>query len=630
MSKSKAKQKQTKTSHSKVQRHHWTIGGIVLFLFTFILFSPTLKYDFVNWDDDVNITENETIQKLDKEHVKAIFTTSVIGGYNPLTTLTFAIEYHFVGEKAGLYHFNNILLHALCTLLVFILFYRLGLSFFSSFLIALLFGMHPMRVESVAWITERKDVLFGTFFLSSLILYLRYLKEQKALYFILSLFVFVLSLLSKIQAVALPLVLLLIDYWFKRDVSKKLILEKIPFFALALLTGIVGIHFLGQQEMLEVGTTYPLAQRLFIGSYSFMVYLVKSVFPYEMSAIYPYPSELKGIYYLSMIPALFIVVISLMKWKSHRNLFFGVFFFVFNIVFLLQVVGAGQGFLADRFTYIPYIGLFFIYVLFIEKLLANRNINKAMVYVPLIGYLLFLTVRTSSQIKVWENGETLWTNVIEIKPNATAYNNLGRYYRTQGEPDKALVNYNSALKANPEYGQCYSNRGKIYFDKGQVDLAIEDYKKAMELEYVNSELYSNLGAAYGMKGDHEAALMNLNKALELDPTNTGALSNRGYLYFQSQEYQKTIEDYRKYLQYKPDDAEIINTIGLCYIRLNDYDMAIEELNRSIGINPANGILYLNRSSAYNAIGNKQAALADAQRAQQLGVQVNQSYLNSLQ
>jgi tetratricopeptide (TPR) repeat protein len=631
MSKSRTKQKQIKSNNSLAQKHKWKIGGLVLFLITFILFSPTLNYDFVNWDDDVNVYENESIQELDKEHVKAIFTNSVIGGYNPLTSLTFAIEYHLVGEEARLFHRNNNILHALCTILVFILFHRLGLSFFSSFLIALLFGIHPMRIESVAWITERKDVLFGAFFLSSLILYVRYIKEKKLLYFLLSILVFVLSLLSKIQAVSLPFVLLLIDYWFKRDLNKKLILEKVPFFALALVTGIVGIYFLKQQEALDVGNTYPLVQRLFIGSYSFMVYIVKSIFPYEMSALYPYVTEITGIYYLSMIPALFIVVYSLLTWKSHRTLFFGFFFFVFNIVFLLQIVGAGQGFLADRFTYIPYIGLFFIYVVFVERLLAKNKTNKTMVYLPLVAYLLFLTVKTSSQIKVWENSETLWTNVIKEYPHASlAYNNLGRYYRTQNEPDKALLNYNSALENDPEYGMCYNNRGRIYFDKGQVDLAIEDYKKAIEFDYINSEVYSNLGAAYGMKQNQEAALINLNKALELNPQNTSALSNRGYLYFLSQDYHKTIEDYQIILQYKRNDADIINTIGLCYNRLNDYDKAIEMFNRSISINPNNGIFYINRSIALNAKGNKQAALVDAQMAVRLGVNVNQDYLDSLQ
>jgi hypothetical protein len=163
--------------------------------------------------------------------------------------------------------------------------------FWVSFITALLFAIHPMRVESVVWITERKDVLFGAFYLLSLIFYIQYIRQKKAWYYVLALLVFILSLLSKIQAVALPLSLLLVDYWFSRKLSKKLVLEKIPFFVLSLATGLVGIYFLRQQGSLDTTSLFPLHQRLFIGSYSFIVYLLKSVFPWEMSAVYPYPAN---------------------------------------------------------------------------------------------------------------------------------------------------------------------------------------------------------------------------------------------------------------------------------------------------------------------------------------------------
>ncbi|MEE4286377.1 MAG: hypothetical protein V2I31_09520, partial [Mariniphaga sp.] len=276
------KKKFNKKIKNKQENHSkkWLWAGLFIAAFTFLLFSPSLKYDFVNWDDDINIYENDNVVRFD---VNGIFTHHVIGNYNPLTTLTFALEYQMAGENPFLYHLNNLILHVLCTLLVLLLMRKLGLSFLVSLLVALLFGIHPMRVESVVWITERKDVLFGAFFLLSLIFYIDYLEKKKSLFFVLSLGVFVLSLLSKIQAVALAPTLLLIDYWYNRKPDRSLILEKIPFFLLALATGLAGIWFLRQQGSLDTGTSFPLVQRLFIGSYSFMVYIIKSLVPWEMS-----------------------------------------------------------------------------------------------------------------------------------------------------------------------------------------------------------------------------------------------------------------------------------------------------------------------------------------------------------
>lgn len=619
-----------KKKNSKLTDNRWLIGGIVIVLFTFILFSPSINYEFVNWDDDVNILENSSVKKLDAEHVKQIFTEHVIGNYNPLSILTFAIEYHFVGESPKLYHLNNLLLHLLCTLLVYILMRRLEISFLTSLIVALLFGIHPMRVESVVWITERKDVLFGAFYLTSLLFYIDFLKKKKNLFFLISIVAFIFSLLSKIQAVSLPFALLLIDYWMNRKPNRKLILEKVPFFALSLATGLIGIYFLRQQESLDVTNIFPLHQRIFIGSYSFVVYLIKSIYPYEMSTLYPYLKKLSLIYYLSIIPSLLIVSIPFFKFKTYKILTFGMFFFVFNIVFLLQIVGAGQGFIADRFTYIPYIGLFFIYASLIQFLLTKYPKSKMLIYSILAFYLIVLTVTTSNRIKVWQNSETLWTDVLEkYQQVPVAFNNLGRYYRIENKLDKALSNYNNAIKYNPEGSVSYNNRGKIFFDTGKIDLALADFDKCLSLDPESTDALANRGAAYGMRKEWQLALNDLTKAIELDPTHTNALKNRGFIYHQLKEYQKNIDDYEKYLELLPNDADIINTIGLCYFRLENFERAIVEYNRSIEINSTKGAFFINRSMANNSLGKKQEALLDALKAKELSYNVNPGYLNFL-
>ncbi|RIH63212.1 tetratricopeptide repeat protein [Mariniphaga sediminis] len=625
--------KTKKKSNKKTGQPHadsakkWFRGGLFLVIFTFLLFSPSLKYEFVNWDDDVNIYENSNVVRFD---VKGIFSDHVIGNYNPLSTLTFAIEYRFAGESPWLYHLNNLLLHIFCTLLVFMLMRKMGLSFLVAFLVALLFGIHPMRTESVVWITERKDVLFGAFYLLSLIFYTDYVRQKKGWLFVLSLGMFTLSLLAKIQAVALAPTLLLMDYWFSRHLDRKLILEKIPFFLLALATGIVGIWFLRQQGSLDAGSSFPILQRLFIGSYSFVVYSLKAFVPWEMSAIYPYPEKISALFYLSMVPALAIISIPFIKFRSNKILTYGILFFLFNIVFLLQVVGAGQGFLADRFTYIPYVGLFLIVAKTTEIVTDKMHRQRAFIYSVLTGYLILLSFGTYSRTKVWQNSETLWTDVIEKYPDTPLpYNNLGHYLRRQNQPERALENYNKAIQLKPDKSKTYNNRGKIYFDRGDIDKALADYNKAIELEPNFANALANRGSVYGVKQEWEKALNDFNKALELDPLNSSALSNRAFVWFQQKEYHKSIADFSKYLSVKPNDPDVINTIGLCHLYLNEYEKALTEFNRSIQLDATKGAFFLNRSLALNAMNDKKNALLDAQRAEQLGFKVNAGYLNHL-
>lgn len=624
MNKNKKFNKKNSSKTGKWYSDKWIIGGLFILLFTFIVFYPSIKYDFVNWDDDVNVSKNTNVTGFD---MKGIFTESVIGGYNPLSILSLAIDYKLAKGEPWLFHLNNIFLHLLCTILVFILLKRLGVSFFISFLVALLFGIHPMRVESVVWITERKDVLFGFFYLLSILMYIIYLQKNKSIFYLLSVLIFVLSLLSKIQAVSLPLSLLLVDYWLNRKFDLKLFMEKVPFFILSVITGLIGIYFLKQQGAIETGEVFPFHQRLFIGSYSFMVYILKSVYPFKLSALHPYTNKLGILYYLSMIPAILIALVPVFTYRKNKFITFGILFFIVNIVLLLQVVGAGQGFLAERFSYIPYIGIFLIYAKFTEKLLVDFYQYKTVLYSLIVLYLTTLTVITINQRNTWKDSITLWDNVIEKYPNSSmAYNNLGHHYRQLNNYDKALANYNQAIHYDPDNNQAYANRGKVWVEKGEVDKALADYNKSIEIKDNIAETYGNRGAAFGMKKELNKALADLNRALELEPNNSSALSNRGFVYYQMGEFEKNIEDYNRYLQIKPGDADIINTIGLCYSNLKDFDMAISTFNKCIAINPNQGAFYLNRSFAFNGKGEKSSALRDALQAQKLGFKVNENYI----
>lgn len=606
----------------------WMLAGMIL-LVTFLVFSPVFDNGFVNWDDDINVTQNQDIKELNAAGIKNIFTHTIIGGYTPLTTLSFAVENRIFGMKPGVFHFNNLMLHLLCTLLVFIFLRKLGATLFVSFVAAMLFGIHPMRVESVAWVTERKDLLYGFFYLLTLIFYIAFYRRGKTVFYFLALLTFIFALLSKIQAVSLPLILLLIDYFFGEKFRVKQLLNKIPFFVLSLITGIAGFYFLGKEGSLETNTILPFFQRIFIGTYSFVVYIIKSVVPFELSAIYPYPARLTLLFYAS---ALLIILMALLVYKSgkHRKvLVFGSLFFFFNVIFVLQIVGAGQAFLADRFTYIAYIGLFFM----IAWALDFFFISKWKWYVIVTGvvYLAALGTVTFNRTRVWKNSGTLFSDVITKYPNvAIAHNNLGLYYRDQHQNSQAIESYSKSIGINPGAYTSYSNRGEVYFELGESGKALDDMNMALKINPDYGKALTNRGAIRGSRKEFALAIKDLDKAITLENNNLDAYSNRLLAYYSMGNYEKASQDATSYLNINPENANVLNQRGLCFDHLNRNQEAAADFNKAILINPAKGSYFQNRSYLLAKMGDYKGALRDILQAQQLGIKVNQAYLQMLQ
>ncbi len=606
----------------------WFLLALIL-LVTFLVFSPAIKYDFVNWDDGVNVYENPNVSELNAATLKNMFTTTVIGGYTPLTTLSFAIENALFGMKPGVFHFNNILLHLLNVLLVFILFKKLGVNLFITFTVTLLFAIHPMRVESVAWITERKDVLYSFFFLLSLICYILFRQRKKSLFYVLSMLAFVLSLLSKIQAVALPLLLVLIDFYHERKFSVKPLLNKLPFFLLSLATGIAGMYLLGKQGTLEANTVLPFFQRIFIGTGSLCVYLVKSIIPYSLSAIYPNPDSLSILHYGSALMVILLVILIYKSGKYRDMLAFGFLFFLSNVLFVLQIVGAGQAYLADRFTYLAYIGIFFLIGWALNFLISGKwrplVIGLGLIYAAVLG---FTTVK---QVRVWENTQTLFSDVVKKYPKAEmAHINLGCYYRDHHQNEKAIASYTRAIEIKPMGYMGYSNRGEVLFDLGQLDGALEDMNKALILKPDYGKALSNRGALYGSQKKYDLALADLDAAISLDSGNVQALTNRLLVYFNMRDYENACSDASSILNVNPGNADVLNQRGLCQDELNRNQEALADFNQAIAINPNKGFYYQNRSYILAELGNLDAALKDILKASDLGIKVNPAYMQMLQ
>lgn len=636
--------KQTKSTGPRKSRldskQVLTILGILLI--TFFSFLPSLDNQYVNWDDDRNFSENELITTINPmtfwSNSGKIFKTHVIGNYNPLTIFTFAIEQRLISkDKLPFWrHLNNILLHLVATFFVFWIGIRLGLNLFGAAILALLFGIQPMRVESVAWVTERKDVLFGAFYLAAMYYYIRGKVDgfRKLDHFII-LICFILSLLSKIQAVLLPVSLVLVDYYLskKDSIDLKGIISKSHLFALSLIIGLVNIYFLRMQGSIA-DQAYTGLDRVFIGSYSLIVYYIKALIPYRLSPLYPYPSSLDWTFYASIVS--FFGTAYLLYWSYKRKLkviFFGVGFFIVNIFLLLQILGAGQGFLADRFTYIAYLGLFFIFAYYLQKVITEKASLKLPIMIVsgliIAGY----AFMTFQQNKVWKDSATLWGHVLKYYQKSTLpWGNRANYYRDIGNVKAALSDYDQVIKLKPINPQAYNSRARLYFNFNQPDSlkkALYNYNKAIEQDPKNVEFMVNRGATYAKMGDLNRSIANLNQAEDLDPSFANIYLNRSVIYSQSGNIQEALNDIDRYLKLKPNYPDMWYEKGRLHNGLKQHTQAKSALDNAIGMKNNYGIYYFERAKSNFMLGDKNSAKQDIQTSQGLGYKADPEVVNQI-
>jgi len=609
---------------------------IVIVLISYI---PSLHADFIpTWDDNIYITDNPLAKSLSFENLKNIFTTNVGGSYVPLPILTFAIEYHFWGLNPLPYHANNLLLHLIGVVLVFQILRLLKLKLVFVAAATLLYGIHPMGVESVAWVTERKDLLYSGFYFGSILLYLIYLKTEmkRKLLLLYSIIFFVLSLFSKIQAVSLPLALLVTDYYFNRPLKISLALEKLPFFILSLIFGISGIIILKDVGALKVNEIFTFGERALFGFYALSAYLLKFFVPITLSALHPYPissgDTLPILYYLSPI---LIALVGLVVYRTtfkNRSIAFGSLFFLVSIVFMLQIFGAGQGFLADRFTKVPYLGLAFIAGWGLEQMHTKfKTWRPLMWFVFGISVIAFMTT-TYKRCEVWKNGGTLWTDVIKKYPNKDArpYGCRGLYYQTKNENDKALADMNISLELDKNDFELTIMRGNIFFGKGLDEQAYRDYINVVKQKTENPLAFGNLGAIYVRRNQFDSAIFYLNKSLQLDSNLVIAYANRAVAYSGLGKTVESIEDFKSYLKLKPNDEKVIASIAVAYQSIGRYQESIEWMSKAIAKKPEFANYYYIRSQIYNILKQRDLALADAQKARALGAEVSADYIKLLQ
>ena len=612
------------------ERLIWLVASIVLAL---IIFVPSLQNDFVNWDDQLYVFENPLITDLTGNFARMII-EPVAGNYHPVTVISLAIDYSIAGLNASQYHLSSLIIHLFNIGLVFWLVYLLtGKNTFIAGFGALFFAIHPMHVEAVSWVSSRKDVLYTSFFLLSLITYLKYLSGRSWVLLGASLVLFVLSCAAKPAAVVLPLVLLLIDYFQARPLNLKLALEKAPYFAISLAFGLLTIG--AQSEGGAVGDfeTYTIGQRLLFACYGPMMYLAKAVVPMQLSSFYSYPRLSEGlpyVYYVGPVAALLFAGV-LVYFRRERIVVFSLLFFIVNLLLVLQFFTVGSAIMADRYTYIPYISLYLLLGWGLDQLMQKQPKLKIPVLAGIAAIAIVYSFIAYQRTKVWKNGETLWTDVINKEPHSRNYAALADYYKDERIFDKALANYTQAISLRPDKYDHYGDRGTMYFQMQNYPAAIEDFKIALQLKPDAYKVHRNLGSAYGASGNYNQSLVHFNKALELEPGFDEALLDRGNLYIYMQNYDAAIADFNAYLATNPvvPSFKVYNGLGVSLYYKNDCQQAVFYYTKALEVNPQDAQTYFNRSACYSNLGNKQQALTDALTAQRLGMAVDENYLQNL-
>ncbi|HAH32276.1 MAG TPA: hypothetical protein DCL44_08185 [Elusimicrobia bacterium] len=516
--------------------------------FTWLAMSPCLNNGFINWDETEYLINNPRIKTLSWESVKTIFSTPDLKMYSPLSTLSYSLEYHFAGLKPGIYHATSLFLHLADTALVMVLARLLLGGVWAAFFIALLFGIHPAHVESVAWAAERKDVLYAFFYLSSLIAYV--LRPGKRGNYLLSLALFLCALLSKPMALTLPLVLLLVDYLKQGKIERRHWLDKIPFFILMAV-------FAGISLSPAAGLHLHWAKRLVVPFYNLGFYIYTLLWPFNLSAMYVLAPGGKPVFYAFSAAALAGIFLLWKYFRRDKEVVFGAAFFVVTLLPVLQFFPFGPVISADRYTYVPSIGVFFIGAVCARRIWRHFDpVNRGIIVICAFSAALTLAVTASVRCTVWKDGVSLWSDTLRKQPQAApALINLCGAYIQANMNDKAEACLSQAIRIYPKNDDNYYNLGFLSAQNKKLDKAEECFAKTLEISPCHAPALNNMGNIYLLKGEAAKAELYYTQAVQCDNSYAAAYRNLGKLALSRKDTAKAVLFYKKALSADPADKE---------------------------------------------------------------------------
>jgi protein O-mannosyl-transferase len=494
---------------------------IVLTIVTLTAYCQVNQFDFLNLDDYVYVTENGHIQSgITPDGIRWAFSTTYAEFWHPLTWLSLMFDYQFHGLNAGGYHLTNLILHILSTLLLFRLFCSMTGAVWKSAFVAALFALHPLHVEPVSMIAERKDVLSAFFWMLTLCLYVSYTQKPVIRRYLLVVFLFVCGLMSKPMLVTLPVIMILLDYWplkrfesWKGNVILWQLKEKTPFFILSAVFSILTIY--AQRRMFT--NDFSIGSRFANAPVAFVTYLGKTFWPHDMAVFYPFSDQLP--FWQVLGSALLIVVISIiviLVWKRLPYLFVGWLWYAVTLLPVIGIIRSTTHSMRDNYAYLPSIGIYIGIAWGIPLLMKREDMHKKILFPAGIAALVILSVLTWKQCGYWKNSTVLFTHTLQVTSNNYLIHNcLGIALFTEGKIYEAIDHYNEAIRINSYFAEAYSNRGNAYTRLGRYQRAFEDFNEAIRLQSNNVDAYNNRAIVYFLQGKTENGCRDARKACEL-------------------------------------------------------------------------------------------------------------------
>ncbi len=579
------------------------IPVLLLILITVTVFCRLVSFDFVGLDEDVYVIENNHIkQGLTGEGIIWAFTTTEACFWHPLVWLSYMLEYSLFGEKTFIYHLTNLLLHIANTLLLFAVLNRMTHSAWRSWFVAALFAVHPLHVEPVAWIAQRKDVLSTLFFMLTLLAYIRYVSCRRLGTYLAVMVLFTLGLMSKPMLVMLPFVLLLIDYWPlcrtgltnfsspKKVQIKTLVAEKVPLLVLSLCSSAIALFAQKGGGALANLQTFPLGIRLANSLVAYVAYLHKTILPQRLAVFYPHPGDLLPSWQVVGAALLLAVITSFVLMAGKRVPFIpvGWFWYFVTLIPVIGLVQVGSHAMADRYTYVPLIGIFILIAWGVPDLVKCREreevssvlqISKPTIF-PIAAGLVIATlmVNTWVQVGYWKNGETLFSHALKVTSNNwLAHQNLGAALKEWGRIDEAIAHFRRALEIRPDYPDAQLNLANALAEKGDLNAARKAFEKALRGTTDDADVHYNLGIALIARGKLDEAEEEFRKALKIHPNHAQALMNLGSVLGQKGDNLGAIKYLTRAVEIKPDYARAHFNLAVALSIEGNYKGAWKEL-----------------------------------------------------
>lgn len=607
-------------------------------LMAIVLYWPVTNNVFVNYDDPFYISPR--VQNgLTLENIKWAFCNPVSGNWHPLTMLSLMLDRQFYGLKPWGYHLTSALLHACNAVLLFMLLRHLTGAVWRSAGVAALFACHPLHVESVAWVAERKDVLSACLGFLALLFYAGYAKRQKednlergvasrtdgsaflgSPQYWLAWFCLALGLMGKPMLVTWPCVLWLLDYWplgrCKPGHVRFLVTEKIPLVALAAAASVVTFVVQKQSGAVKELASLPLGMRAENALISYCRYVGKMFWPTDLAVFYPHPGDWP--LWQVLLAGVLLAGFSAMFWINRRRypfLLVGWLWFVGTLVPVIGLVQVGFQSMADRYSYIPSVGVLIMTVWGAFEL--ARRWRRGVLVFSLAGSvaIVFCFALTRQQIGYWKNSETLFRHALEVTAdNFTARNSLGNALLDQGQTDAAITQFQAALRLEPNCAETHDNLGNALTKQGETDAAISEFQTALRLKPNYAEAHNNLGNALGKKNQIDPAVKEFQEAMRLDPDAAEPRYNFGNLLAKTGQTDAAIQQYQEALQLNPHYFEAHNNLGIVLARKGETDAAIRQFQEALRLNPDHADTHYNLGNAFFRQGRMEEAISQYQAA----------------